>query len=168
MQKIMIIGSPGSGKSTLAKKLNEILDIPVYHLDAYFWKPGWQAIKRSELVRLQEAFIKKDRWIIDGNYSATMDIRLKACDTVIFLNYSTLRCLYGIVKRRVQYHKKTRPDMGKDCPEKIDLDFFIWVALFKKDKLPAIQKRLNETNNVKRLEFTSPKQTDTFLTELTN
>lgn len=163
MRKIMIIGSGGSGKSTLAKSLGEILDIPVYHLDAYFWKPGWKPIERSELALLQETFVKQDSWIIDGNYSATMDIRLHACDTIIFLNYATVRCLYGITKRRIQYQGKTRPDMGKDCPEKLDLEFFLWVVRFKKNKLPPIRERLNRIDHAQLLEFTSPKQTNNFL-----
>ena len=168
MKKIMIIGGSGAGKSTLAKNLDTLLNIPVYHLDAYYWKPGWQSIERTEIKRLQQSFVAEDSWIIDGNYSATMDIRLQAADTVIFLNYSTTRRLFRVIKRRIQYNGKTRPDMGKDCPEKIDWEFLNWVIRFKKDKVPAIRECLAKTNHLEILEFNSPKQTAKFLTKLAN
>jgi adenylate kinase family enzyme len=41
MQKIIVIGSSGSGKSTFSRKLSRAMNIPVYHLDALFWKPNW-------------------------------------------------------------------------------------------------------------------------------
>ena len=41
MQRIIIIGCGGAGKSTLARKLGEVLDLPVVHLDQLFWKPNW-------------------------------------------------------------------------------------------------------------------------------
>lgn len=67
MKKIMIIGSPGSGKSTLATILASKLSLPVYHLDQYYWKPGWQEISKEELAHIQSQILKHDSWIIDGN-----------------------------------------------------------------------------------------------------
>ena len=121
MKKIAIIGSGGAGKSTLAQQLGQLLHIPVHHMDATFWKPGWQNIGREQLIKETAKILdENESWIIDGNYSATMDIRLEQADTVIFLHFKTVTCLYGITKRRIQYHNKTRPDMGIDCPEKLD------------------------------------------------
>ncbi|WP_053217069.1 DNA topology modulation protein [Virgibacillus senegalensis] len=166
MKKIAIIGSGGAGKSTLARELGNILQLPVYHLDAYFWKPGWQPINKKELQKLQEEITQQDAWIIDGNYGSTMELRLKAADTVIFLDYSTLRCLYGIVKRRIQYQGKTRPDMGEDCREKLDLEFFLWVARFKKRRAPAIKEKLRNTNDITIYHLKTPKHTERLLDQL--
>jgi len=41
MNKIAVIGSGGSGKSTFSRKLGNILNLPVYHLDTVYWNPGW-------------------------------------------------------------------------------------------------------------------------------
>lgn len=49
--KIAIIGNAGSGKSTLSAKLRALLAIPLYHLDQYFWKPGWQEPDRHDDMR---------------------------------------------------------------------------------------------------------------------
>ena len=42
--KIAIIGNAGSGKSTLGFELHKKLDLPLYHLDQYYWKPNWQRV----------------------------------------------------------------------------------------------------------------------------
>jgi len=168
MKKIAIIGSGGAGKSTLARQLSILLDIPVYHMDAIFWKPGWQSIGREELMTETTKVLKEnDSWIIDGNYGATMDLRLKQADTIIFLHYKTITCLYGIAKRRIQYHNKTRPDMGKDCPEKLDWEFIQWVRQFNKKKVPSIYERLSKLKNKDILVFRNRKQLKKYLTRLT-
>lgn len=166
MKKIAIIGCGGAGKSTLSKKLGNILQIPVFHLDAIFWKPHWTPIKCEELIYKQEQIFSQASWIIDGNYGSTMDKRLKAADTVIFLHYRTIHCLYGITKRRIQYHGKTRPDMGQDCPEKLDWEFFKWVWRYNKTKAPAIHQQLENLDHTTILIFKSPKETRKFVTTL--
>ncbi|WP_373895579.1 DNA topology modulation protein [Virgibacillus sp. CBA3643] len=163
MKKITIIGSGGAGKSTLAQNLGSILHIPVYHLDAIFWKPGWVPIERDSFTAKQEKICGQDAWIIDGNYGATMDRRLQEADTVIFLHYRTIRCLYGITKRRIQYRNKTRPDMGEDCPEKLDWEFFHYVRGFNKTKAPAIYERLSNLENTTIRIFKTPNETRHFL-----
>ncbi len=166
MRKVAIIGSGGAGKSTLARKLGEILDIPVYHLDAIFWKPNWEPIERDELIEKTMKIQETDEWIIDGNYNATMEFRLQQADTVIFLHYKTLRCLYGIVKRRLQYHNKTRPDMGKDCKERLNWEFFNWVRTYNKKKAPLVYERLSKLEDTAIHVFTSPSQLEAYLREL--
>ncbi len=41
MKRLAIVGCAGAGKSTLARLLGQILGLPVFHLDALFWRPGW-------------------------------------------------------------------------------------------------------------------------------
>ncbi|WP_249870585.1 DNA topology modulation protein [Oceanobacillus saliphilus] len=166
MKKIAVIGCGGSGKSTLARKLGTILHLPVYHLDAIYWQPGWVPQDKAIFRKQQQKILENDTWIIDGNYSGTMDERLAQADTVIFLHYKTIRCLYGITKRRLQYRRKTRPDMGKDCPERLNWEFFLWVKNFNKTKAPAIYSRLSHYKTKKILIFKSPKELQNYLTEL--
>ncbi len=162
----MIIGSPGSGKSTLARHLRELLHIPAYHMDYIFWQPGWVPIKRKKLVEETKKLMEKDTWIIDGNYSATMDIRLQEADTIIFLHFSTMRCLYGITKRRLQYHKQTRPGLAAGCPEKLDWEFFQWVRKFNKRKAPHIYELLTKYPDKQQIIFKNRSQLQKFLQEL--
>lgn len=143
MKKVMIIGSGGAGKSTLARKLGDLLSIKVYHLDVLYWKPGWVETDQDEWEQTIADILDEPEWIMDGNYGGTMEMRARAVDTIIFLDYSTPRCLYGIFKRRIMYQGKSRPDMNEACPEKLDWEFIKWVAQYKRKKAPAIIESLN-------------------------
>lgn len=166
MKRIIILGCCGSGKSTLARKLADKMDSEVIHLDALFWKPGWVQSSSEEFMMRQESLLTGDKWIVDGNYNKTLDIRLKHADTVIYLDFPTSLCLYRIIKRRVMYQGKTRPDMAVDCPEKIDLEFFNYVRTFNRKKAPVIKKRLNDLNSKKVYIFKNSRQVEQFLQQI--
>src|SRR5262245_61476551 len=127
MKKILVVGSGGAGKSTFARRLSNILDIDVVHLDTHYWKPGWVGTPEGEWRDNIEALVERDSWIMDGNYSNTLDIRLKACDAVIFLDLATRVCLWRVIKRMVEYRNRKRPDLAEGCRERFDLDFLLWV-----------------------------------------
>ncbi|WP_231688053.1 hypothetical protein [Bacillus sp. FJAT-18017] len=77
-----------------------------------------------------------------------MDARLEKAVTIIFLHYSTLRCLYGIIRRRIQYHGKSHPEIGEGCPERLEWAFVKWVAEFNRKKAPELLEKLSmETGN---------------------
>ncbi|MEK3910098.1 hypothetical protein [Paenibacillus sp. FSL H7-0331] len=85
------------------------------------WKPGWVPTPEDEWYQYQQELTQKDEWIIDGNYGRTLDIRLAEADTIIFFDLSRWITTYRIIKRRIQYHGKTRPDLTEGCPEQLDL-----------------------------------------------
>lgn len=164
IKKVVLIGSGGSGKSTLARQLGEKLKINVYHLDALFWKPNWVGVPKDEQKKVQNDLVRKEEWIIDGNYGGTMEIRLNAADTIIFLDIPRTICVYRAFKRMLQYRNKTRPDMGEGCEERFDLDFFKWIWDYPKTKRPEILKRLQQLSNDKQvIIFKSPKEVQQFL-----
>lgn len=107
MKKIIVIGCPGCGKSTLARALSERTGLPLYYLDNMYWNADKTTVDRSTFVSRLEAVLAEDEWIIDGNYSSTMEMRMAACEGVIFLDYPTEICLRGVRERR----GKPRPDM---------------------------------------------------------
>ena len=126
----MIIGCGGAGKSTLARQLGEKLNLPVVHLDKLFWRPGWEHISREEFDKLHREALAGEKWIVDGNFDRTMAERIWYCDTVIYLDFSRVACLLGVVKRILTTYGKVRPDMGEGCPERIDWEFLQWVCRF--------------------------------------
>ncbi len=169
MKKIALIGSGGAGKSTLAKRLGEKLNIEVYHLDALFWKPNWEPTSKEVQRKVQSELVIKDQWIIDGNYNGTLDIRLNAVDTIIFVDISRLVCIYRVFKRMIQYHGKSRPEMAEGVNERIDFDFLKWVWDYPKTKRPAVLKKLKHLPKEKKvIILRSPREVKDFLDKVIN
>ena len=151
MERILIIGCGGAGKSTLARKMGDILNIPVVHLDKLFWKPNWVETSREEFDALLAQELAKDKWIMDGNFNRTLPERVKHCDTIIYLDFSRVTCLLGVLKRVITTYGTVRPDMGEGCPERIDFEFLKWVWNFNKNKRESYYKMLNEVENVETI-----------------
>ena len=151
MKKIAVIGCGGSGKSTFSRKLSEILNIPICHLDKLYWKTGWIPTPNDEWNDLIKNLVSKEKWVIDGDYGRTLDIRLENADTIIFLNMPMYLCIYRIIKRRLMYNGISRPDMNEGCPEKLDINFVKWVWGYNKNKKPEILSKLNKFSNQKIL-----------------
>ena len=124
MERILIIGGNGSGKTTFAKQLAEKIGLPLVHLDSLYWKENWESVGREVFdARLQQELIKS-KWILDGNMNRTLPHRLKYCDTVFYLDFSSVSCLFGVIARTIKFYGKTRPDMAQNCPERITLSFY--------------------------------------------
>jgi adenylate kinase family enzyme len=138
MRKVLLIGAGGGGKSVLAARIAAQTRLPLIHLDALFWKPGWVQMPRDEWRRVIEELVRGDAWIMDGNYGGTLDLRLAACDTVLFLDFPPLMCLWRVLKRQVQFHNKSRPDAGRDCPEQLNWEFLRWIWTYRRKRRPKI------------------------------
>lgn len=170
MRKILVIGSGGAGKSTFARRLGQLLDIEVIHLDALYWHAGWIETPKPEWAKRVAELVQRDAWIMDGNYSGTFDIRLKACDAVIFLDMPRLLCLWRVLKRSVIYRKRSRPDMGAGCPEKLDSDFIkflLWIWNYPKRTRPKILAWMRENAESKKaVRLRSPAETERYLADV--
>jgi len=167
INKIIVIGSGGAGKSILAQQMGDILGLPVFHLDALFWHPGWIETHKPEWREKQRRLVAQDQWIIDGNYGGTIDLRLAACDTAVFLNFSRWVCLFRIVKRYIQYRNRTRPDMGDGCRERLSLQYVKWVWNYPKANAPRIAKQLADVAAAKTvITLRSPRAVRRFLQDL--
>ncbi|WP_273716549.1 hypothetical protein [Leuconostoc mesenteroides] len=94
MKRVLLIGSGGAGKSTLARKMSKQLNITAFHLDKLLWKPNWQMTPKPEQAIIVNNLVRQDSWIIDGNYNGTLDIRVAAADTIVFLDRSRFVCIY--------------------------------------------------------------------------
>lgn len=127
MQRVLIIGSGGAGKSTLARDIGARLALPVVHLDALYWQSGWRETAKAEWVARVSAAVAEPAWVMDGNYSGTLDVRLPRADTVIFLDLPRVQCLWRVISRWWRYRGRTRPDMAPGCNEQLSWEFVSWI-----------------------------------------
>jgi len=139
MRRIVIVGPGGAGKSVLARRMGERLGLPVVHLDAHYWSAGWVESPREEWDRKIREMIAGERWILDGNYGRTVDIRFAAADTIVFLDFPRRISLPRVVKRGVTYRGRTRPDLAEGCPEQLPrLEFLRYLWRYPRDSRPRI------------------------------
>ena len=161
MNRIMVIGCPGSGKSTFSKKLHQITELPLYHLDMMYWNADKTTVEKAVFKERLYNTIQLDKWIIDGNYGSTMELRLQACDTVIFLDYPLDVCLDGIRKRK----GKKRTDIpwveNEEATELIE-----FVKNFNFQSRPKLIELLEKYSYKTIYIFKTRKDANNFLTNL--
>lgn len=144
MQRILVIGSGGAGKTTFSTALAQATGLPLIHLDRHYWRSGWKATPREEWWRIVDGLIRGPEWIMDGNYGGTMEPRLAAADTVVFLDTPRLTCLARVVRRRAVHRKASRPSLPPGCPDRLTFQFLHWVWSYPTKRRPGILKRLGE------------------------
>ena len=167
INKILVIGSAGSGKTTFSKKLSIILNLPTIHLDKEYWKAGWVEPNHEEWEDKVKELLQKEKWIIDGNYASTLELRVKEADMIIFLDYNRFVCVNGVLKRVFKNRKKQREDLPEGCLDKLDLKFLKWVWDFPKKYKPRIIDILNRSNK-EVVMLKSRKEAKLYLENLSN
>ena len=161
MKKVIVIGCPGSGKSTLSRALRAITGLPLYHLDMILWRKDRSTMPKPEFRAKVAELLKEDAWIIDGNYGSTMEMRLQACDTVIFLDYPTEVCLAGMRARR----GTVRPDIPwvEDPNEPEDEEFVTFIQNYNSESRPAVLSLLDAYPDKHAIILRSREEADAFL-----
>ena len=158
MKRVMIIGCPGSGKSTFARALAEKTGLPLYYLDMMYWNPDRTTKPKEEFRADLRRKVKLPEWIIDGNYGSTLEVRMEACDTVVFLDFPAEVCLAGIEERR----GKPRADMPWIETEP-DLEFIEFIKKYNEESRPKIVMLLEKYKEKNIIVFKSRAEADKFL-----
>ena len=158
LKKIIVIGCPGSGKSTVSRTLHNKTGIPLYHLDMMYWNADKTTVEKSVFLERLSVVLQKNEWIIDGNYGSTMELRMAACDTVIFLDYPLDVCLDGIRARR----GKPRSDMPWIETEE-DAEFIEFIKSYNEQQKPKVLELLEKYSDKNIVIFKSREQADAFL-----
>lgn len=158
MKKVIVIGSPGAGKSTFARKLRDKTNLPLYYLDMLWHKADKTTVSQAEFDARLRDILQQEQWIIDGNYSRTLEMRLQACDTVFLLDFPVEVCLSGVESRI----GKKRVDMPWIETE-FDEEFKQWILDFPNIRLPKIYGLLEKYKGDKEIViFKSRKAADAY------
>lgn len=162
MKKVIVIGSPGAGKSTFSRKLRDLTELPLYHLDLLWHKPDRTTVSREEFDRQLAKLVSKDQWIIDGNYQRTIEPRMNECDTVFLMDFPVEVCLEGVESRI----GKKRDDMPW-IEQEFDGEFRQWIIDFPKKRLPSLYEMIQKYQNGRNiLIFKSRNEADHYLEDL--
>jgi adenylate kinase family enzyme len=152
MKRVVIIGRGASGKSTLARRLGDITGLPVTEVDKVFWQPGLIATPREQWIVVQEKLVARDRWIIEGDlgpYDA-VEIRLRAADTIILLDFSLARCVWRAIRR---------------ARERVD--FWRWLLAYRNQSRPLLRKAIGDhAPNALLHVFRNPKELGRFVADV--
>ncbi len=157
MRKVLIVGCPGAGKSTFARKLRDKTGLPLYYLDCLWHTPDKTTVSREEFDIALWDILKKDTWILDGNYGRTLAVRARAADTVFFFDLPTDVCLAGAAAR-VGTEREDMPWVETE----FDPAFRQWILDFERDQRPAIQTILAETN-ARVITFHTRREVDAYI-----
>ena len=159
--RILILGCPGSGKSTFARALAAKTGLPLVHLDTVWWRADGTHISRAEFDRALAELLAGEKWIMDGDYSRTYEVRVRACDTVIFLDYPEEVCMAGIVARVGQ----NRPDMPW-TESTLDPELVAMVKNFATDNRPVLLSLFQKYPEKQVITFTSREEADRWLSQI--
>ena len=161
MNKAIIIGCPGSGKSTFSRTLHEKTSLPLYHLDMLYWNSDRTTVSKEVFRERLQSILVLDKWIIDGNYGSTIEMRLKECDSVFFLDYPLEVCIDGVRQRK----GTVRTDMPWVETED-DEEFLQFIRDFEKRSRPKIIELLGKYTDKNIIIFKSREDADGYLKNL--
>lgn len=118
MQRVALIGNAGGGKTTLARLLGDALNLPVHHVDNIQYQPGWRRTPLDECDLKLDELASSQRWVIDGFGSrAVMERRLRAADTVIFVDFPLRVHYLWACRRQWRSRLRQRAELPDNCPE---------------------------------------------------
>jgi adenylate kinase family enzyme len=150
-ERILVVGPSGSGKTQLALRLGELLGLPVVHLDAHRWRPGWLALPDQDWRPVVAELTRAPAWIMDGTYESTLDLRIPASEAVIVLEAGRFSCFLRLVRRRFLDGRRDRPDAPPG--QRLDRAFLRYLWRYPASTRPLLLARLGEHGDGKTVIF---------------
>ncbi len=161
MNKVIVIGCPGSGKSTFSRALHKLTDLPLYHLDLLKWNSDKTTVSKEVFLERLQNVLALDRWIIDGNYGSSIELRMKECDSIFFLDYPVEVCIDGIKQRQ----GKPRSDMPWIETE-YDEEFLEFIRNYNVQSRPKVLELLKKYNKKNIVVFKSREKADDYINKV--
>jgi len=123
VERVAVVGCGGSGKSYVARQLGQLLGLPVVHMDAVYFDDLWNPLSMDRFEAGQRKLVAAPRWVMDGNYNSTLQVRLEAADTVVVMDLPTRVCLWGVLSRQLRHgrgqkrsERRVQPNLRRRPP----------------------------------------------------
>ena len=150
---MVILGRGGAGKSALSRQLSDVTGIPAVELDALFWQPGPTPMDPARWAARQHELAQRGCWILDGDlgpYDKALEVRLRAADTILVLDFAFLRCAWRTLRR------------GREQAE-----YWRWVWAYRRRSLPDVIRAINsEAPHAKLYVLRNPAMVQRFADEV--
>lgn len=141
---MLILGCCGAGKSTFSRRLSSQTNLPIIHLDQHYFEPNWKEKDKDTWNDIVSNLVLQKEWIMDGNYSSSLNKRIPHADTIVYLDNGTISNLYRVIKRIIGYYGRQRPDAAPGCRERFDLAFLHYVLIFNWVRKPGLLKLIKQ------------------------
>ena len=162
VERVTIVGCGGSGKSYVARELGQLLDLPVIHMDAVYFDDQWNPLPMERFEAVQRELVAAPRWVIDGNYNSTVQVRLEAADTVVFMDLPTLVCLWGILSRQLRHGRGQNDQNG--VYNRFTRDVLRYVLGYRRKMRPRVLAKIDQhASGARVIALTGRRQTRRFL-----
>jgi adenylate kinase family enzyme len=162
MERVAVVGCGGSGKSYVARELGRLLNLPVAHMDAVYFDDQWNPLPMERFEAVQSELVAGPRWVIDGNYNSTVQVRLEAADTVVFMDLPTHVCLWGILSRQLRHGRGQNDQSG--VYNRITGDVLRYVLGYRRKMRPRVLAKIDQhASGARVVALTSRRETRHFL-----
>ena len=130
-KRIAIFGRPGSGKSTFALKLSQKLNLPLIHLDRWFFNSNWVKRDTEDFQKILQQFVDQENWIMDGNATRSLEARYAKAEIVLYFYYPFYLCLWRVFKR-IFTKDYAIQDRAENCNERVSFELIKYLWEFDK------------------------------------
>ncbi len=139
---MVVVGMGGAGKSVLARRLGAAWDLPVVHLDAVFWGPGWRPTPPEVWRGVVEGLAGGDRWVIEGDYPEVLDLILARAQLAVFLDIPRWVTLPRLLARPLRRRDRGRGDLPRGLRHVADRENLGWAWHWPQRHRPSIEDAL--------------------------
>jgi adenylate kinase family enzyme len=167
MRRVAVIGNAGGGKSTLSRAISAYCGLPLYAVDRFQWRPGWQAVPEAEVGATLDALLGQESWLIDGwGPWTTLERRFAAADTIVLVDHPLWIHFWWAAERQIACAQGNGQPNG---PEGCDM-LTVTPRVFKmiwdidREQMPRLRKLVASMENGRRVErITSPRALGAFV-----
>ncbi len=118
MKKVAVIGNICGGKTLLSRRLSQLHNLPLAHVDAIEFLPGLKRRPLPESLAQIKMIEQQDSWLIDGYGPLDLlESRLGQADRIVFIDLPLSLHIWWTLKRQIKNLWSPRAELPPGCQE---------------------------------------------------